>query len=1212
MHRKTFSLGKRSHKSHVSGSIVLEIQTGLPSHAPSMALFRSIRSLPQFCSTLCPTPAKNPGLTDALTLMNKELGIGKEKEENAAKVEMVEHSVQTITEDALAPKAADTPSLTRKLSKSEYPWEERYDATSGFNYYFNTTTLVSQWEKPESFDEDFAAAALKAANSRNSAGGAVFAPTFDEDDEDEVVSTAPDVPHPSMHERPSSMSAMEDLPEPPAARKPPPTLAERLAAANATADAATLPPATSLKSEGSVDSTCDGSTARRQSRRHSKLINLGSSLRMTLTWGSPQTQVFDGSEEPAAIDESATPLNPTADQPPLERRPFPTTLPPTETEMVEDMSWRVVLSSSPEATNGIRLLGILVLTNYRLLFIPEETLLESFDPEHSVPGSSSGSIEIPVMLIGEIDVTSSSQMSIRTKDSREYFFQFCETHQSETEEDLLEMEMGRESEDKSGSRFSSAMSSIKDMGSAASSSVKPKKRNQMNGGGGFKGFLNMASMAKITQSITAKVRSLGTDSNQVKSKQTAGDASNFASTHLEPNGRTKLENFLAGSSFNSETAGVPRTAALSPPLPHTAPPRLYTKLPWTDEDIDVVQGVQSDDGSGLRRISTRLKFRLFNAQFETQNWLNIHKRLCESLSRAAIELGGKVDGEGEDDEQQVEIRISGYDYVGTVEGDEYPEAADDTRLNVSKDWIMKSHKIIQDGWKVYDIEAEYKRMGVPNENFRISRINKEFAFSPTYPDVWAVPNTVTDKQLEKAGKHRSKVRMPVLTFVHPVTKASISRCSQPMVGISNHRNAEDENLLEQYRLVSGDPKKASKLPIVIIDARPKVNAQVNQAAGKGFELTKFYPNSELLFMNIGNIHTMRKSVESLADTCCGRGHDGSSYLAALDNGQWLYHLHKVLRAAVHTAHLVSRRGISCVVHCSDGWDRTAQICALSELIMDPYYRTFKGFQVLVEKDWLTFGHKFADRNGFHPNGGHHSQERSPVFIQFLDCVHQMVLQNPAIFEFNVAYLVEMCRQSHMGWFGNFLFNTMKERVENKLTETSISLWTYLDANKGKYSNPNYRAAAGTIQIDSSPKVMQVWREWFMVWHDMEFALMWEQEGKEDLGAEEAGEEIVENIRKTRRSSAIEKSLMTEDIGNLEEEVISDEEGEGGHAEGQDSDDDEEGALTLPGHYSLKSQRESARVPSARLMASNSRERMNQEQQQQQQQQQQENYASDED
>ncbi|KAL1559515.1 hypothetical protein AAHA92_09850 [Salvia divinorum] len=37
-----------------------------------------------------------------------------------------------------------------------------------------------------------------------------------------------------------------------------------------------------------------------------------------------------------------------------------------------------------------------------------------------------------------------------------------------------------------------------------------------------------------------------------------------------------------------------------------------------------------------------------------------------------------------------------------------------------------------------------------------------------------------------------------------------------------------------------------------------------------------------------------------------------------------------------------------LVHCSDGWDRTTQLVSLASLLLDPYYRTFKGFQV-----WLN-------------------------------------------------------------------------------------------------------------------------------------------------------------------------------------------------------------------------------------------------------------------
>lgn len=30
-----------------------------------------------------------------------------------------------------------------------------------------------------------------------------------------------------------------------------------------------------------------------------------------------------------------------------------------------------------------------------------------------------------------------------------------------------------------------------------------------------------------------------------------------------------------------------------------------------------------------------------------------------------------------------------------------------------------------------------------------------------------------------------------------------------------------------------------------------------------------------------------------------------------------------------------------LVHCSDGWDRTPQIVALAQILLDPYYRTIE-------------------------------------------------------------------------------------------------------------------------------------------------------------------------------------------------------------------------------------------------------------------------------
>ncbi len=52
----------------------------------------------------------------------------------------------------------------------------------------------------------------------------------------------------------------------------------------------------------------------------------------------------------------------------------------------------------------------------------------------------------------------------------------------------------------------------------------------------------------------------------------------------------------------------------------------------------------------------------------------------------------------------------------------------------------------------------------------------------------------------------------------------------------------------------------------------------------------------------------------------------------------------------------------CCIVVSDGWDRTPQITALAQIMLDPYYRTIEGFAVLVEKEWLSFGKSYATRN----------------------------------------------------------------------------------------------------------------------------------------------------------------------------------------------------------------------------------------------------------
>lgn len=152
---------------------------------------------------------------------------------------------------------------------------------------------------------------------------------------------------------------------------------------------------------------------------------------------------------------------------------------------------------------------------------------------------------------------------------------------------------------------------------------------------------------------------------------------------------------------------------------------------------------------------------------------------------------------------------------------------------------------------------------------------------------------------------------------------------------------------------------------IIIDARPAVNAFANQAVGMGSENMDNYKFATKAFLGIDNIHVMRdalnKVMDALKDTDVTPLGPNRELLA---KSNWLKHISGILDGASMIARQVGIHHSHVLIHCSDGWDRTSQLSALSQLCLDPYYRTLEGFIVLVEKDWVSFGHQFRHRSGF--------------------------------------------------------------------------------------------------------------------------------------------------------------------------------------------------------------------------------------------------------
>ena len=332
-------------------------------------------------------------------------------------------------------------------------------------------------------------------------------------------------------------------------------------------------------------------------------------------------------------------------------------------------------------------------------------------------------------------------------------------------------------------------------------------------------------------------------------------------------------------------------------------------------------------------------------------------------------------------------------------------------------------------------------------HFRCCYANMNYQLCPTYPSVMIMPIQMTDFEFETVANFRSGRRLPTLTYYYKYNHASLWRSSQPKVGVVSNSCWQDEKLLEliaqsrsfiRYSDGTFEKRKDQGESILhIVDCRPRSSAFANSLSGAGFESQSNYNNTRLEFYNIPNIHAVRDSFQKLYHIVLQSTHVPDPYYSKkIEDTQWLVNLKLILKASWETASFINK-GYPVLVHCSHGWDRTSQVCSLAQVFMDPYYRTIDGFKILIQKDWLVFGHPFQLRcnhacDHLHPTNAYKQQQdgdqTSPIFLQFLDCVYQIFNQYPQYFEFNHRYLLAIANEIYSCRFGTFLFNCHSDKV----------------------------------------------------------------------------------------------------------------------------------------------------------------------------------------
>ncbi|VBB26450.1 unnamed protein product [Acanthocheilonema viteae] len=386
--------------------------------------------------------------------------------------------------------------------------------------------------------------------------------------------------------------------------------------------------------------------------------------------------------------------------------------------------------------------------------------------------------------------------------------------------------------------------------------------------------------------------------------------------------------------------------------------------------------------------------------------------------------------------------------------------------------------VLDNGWTAFDAEQEYAKLMIRcKDGWRVSAVNKGFRVCSTYPEMVIVPKGIGDDYLRISATFRDGGRFPILSFYHGETKSCLIRCGQPLVGPTNRRCKEDETILNS--LLSSTSKG------VIVDTRTKALAQSAKNKGGGCESQMFYSQWKYMYGGTPRIKEIHDALAKLVELCTETNITVDRWIARLGSCGWLQLVSDMLTCAATVAQCVHCEEVPVVVHGSEGTDSTLLITSLAQLLLDSDSRTIRGFESLIEREWICAGHPFSYRcaHSAFATGGITGPYESPMFLCFLDCVWQVYQQFPCSFEFTEEFLIFLFEHAYASEFGSFLGNNEKEKAQFEVKTRTVSLWSYVNNPEilRTYVNALYEPNPAVLWPCVAPQSIAFWERLFLRW-----------------------------------------------------------------------------------------------------------------------------------
>lgn len=334
-----------------------------------------------------------------------------------------------------------------------------------------------------------------------------------------------------------------------------------------------------------------------------------------------------------------------------------------------------------------------------------------------------------------------------------------------------------------------------------------------------------------------------------------------------------------------------------------------------------------------------------------------------------------------------------------------------------------------------DWNHELERCGISSQNGAWRVLQRESAEDDALPRCFVVPKKVTNSQYFNMSKSFRCKRTAV--WVWSLGSASLLRMADlvPAEQLSNPKEEKISNeslMLEHIRQCSSDFLRP---PICV-------------------ELTKSLPSIQDVYQGYVRLRTLCSPISDRELMT-----QDEKFFTNLEKTCWLLYVSLCIKTANECCAYL-QKGECVVLQENEGRDMSCVISSIIQVLLDPFYRTINGFQVLIQKEWIALGHPFCDRIGHIYNK--QQSERSPLFLLFLDCVWQVLQQFPGSFEFSETFLTTIWDSVFLPIFDTFQFNCELDR-ENAVKHEMLvkrSIWDWGELLNEKdialFTNPLYK------------------------------------------------------------------------------------------------------------------------------------------------------------